>query len=630
MSAVISLFLNVTVSLPKVSFAKVRRYTLADALNAIPEMTVEVFGMDPDLDMADLVGQAASVHLDEPAVPSFDGIVRHVEQRSLDTAGVSIYTLTIAPRPWLTTERGGHRIFQDRTALEIVSDVLAPYGDAMDKPEGVILQHVLPTYEYRVQCGETDHDFLFRILSEHGLSSYWSPDAKGQRRWIVTDDLSAGNADIEVPYRPASGALAATGPHVSSAAVHARLCSSEARLRDYDYRKPAFRLEQRCIAGDVVEAEDALNRYSFAVGRFEDDEDGGVLAARRLEQARSKSRTYRWEASFAMRPGMRIRLHDHPRDDANGDFLVVSAWTEVDSQARKHVAEVVPAQLRWRPEVLPKPRIHGTQTAFVVGAPGKEIDVDKKGRLSVHFHWDTRKGGASRRLRVAMPWTGTNRGFWTSPRVGDEVLVAYLDGDPDQPLVVGSVNNAVSPPATPLPRYETQSWWRSKSSPDGDGYNAILMEDAKGAEALAMYAERDFFSRTGRRAHTVVGENQILEISGSQSVTVGGGQSTGAGNVSTTVGGEYKLTAKTITVHSTGDMSLQCDGSRSDLTTAFHTVGAQNLTLTGSTSATLAGGQIGILAAGDGASIKLEVGGSSIEMSADKITIRSPLVEINP
>ena len=187
-SALLSQFLDVTVSIENLSFTKVRRYTLADALNAIPELVVEVFSTEPDLDMADLVGRSAVAFLDEPAVPRFDGIVRHVEQRTLGIAGVSVYALTIVPRLWLTKKRSGHRIFQQRTALDILADVLEPYGPAMEKPEGVILQRVLPAYEYRVQCGESDEDFLFRILSEQGLVSCWAPDKVGQRHWIVTDD----------------------------------------------------------------------------------------------------------------------------------------------------------------------------------------------------------------------------------------------------------------------------------------------------------------------------------------------------------------------------------------------------------------------------------------------------------
>ncbi len=602
----------------------VHGYVLLDRLNAIPELLLEshLETEGPQPQVGEIAGRRARVTFEEPWAPSFDGIVRRAANLAVgDPKIVGVpawepHRLTLVPPAWLTTQRAGHRIFQGRNALEIVRDVLTPYGGAVTPPVGRILQHALPTYDYRVQSGETDHDFLFRILSEHGLVSYWAPGEDGQSRWIVTDDTTIGGPDIEVGYRPPGGALGTSGPHVSAVRSGAELCTSEAQLRDYDARKPGYPLDRRTLAGDASKVEEPLARYSFAVGRFDDDEGGDLLAQRRLEQSRTASRTYQWEVSFPVRAGMRIRLREHPQDDANGDFLVVAARTEVNParKTRKHIAEVVPASVPWRPEVLPKPRIQGHQTAFVAGAPGKEIDVDAEGRIAVRFHWDTRKEGVSRRVRVATPWMGTNRGFWTLPRVGDEVVVAYLDGDPDQPLVVGSVNNAVAPPAATLPKYETQSWWKSKSTGNGDGYNAILMEDQEGQEALALRAERDFFSETGRRSEVYVGENQIVRVGGSQTVMVGGGQSTGAGNVSLATGGEYK-------VHSKGDMEISCDGSRSDTTSAFHSIGAQNLTLTGASAALLVGGNVSIVA-NDGA-ITLTAGGSSIEVGPAGIKIAS-------
>ena len=639
MSALVSLFLDVTVSVSQLSFSKVRRYVLADGLHTIPELTVEVLCDDPALDLASLIGETATASLDDPCFPRFDGIVRAVEQLSAEPTGVSCYSLTITPALWLTTERSGHHIFRHRTALEIVADVASRYGGRIPKPELRLSRAAadFPRYDYRVQYGETDRDFLFRILAEEGLVSCWLPAADDLQTlvWTVTDDTSIGKPALDLPFRQPSSALAATDPHVRAVTTKARLTSGEVKLRDYDPQHPQLPLEGRCFAGDAVPAEDPLVRYSYAVGDFRDEAAGLALARLRLEAARARSRVYRWETSFAVPAGTQLRLHDHPREDANGDFLVVSTWTEVDPKRRAHVAELVPAAAPWRPEVRPKPRIHGTQTAVVVGAPGREIDVDEHGRVEVQLRWDTRdlyRTGASRRVRVSMPWMGTDRGFWTVPRVGDEVVIAYLDGDPDEPLVVGSVNNAVAPPLQSLPALDHQSWWCSKSTPGGAGYNAVMMEDLAGEELLAFYAHRDSLWKTGRRSEIDVGENQLVHIQGSQSVRVGGGQSTGAGNVSVAASGDYRVQARTLGLHSTADMSMQCDQSRSDQTAAFHTISAQTLSLAGQSAAVLGGGHVTILAAkeGGGATITLQVGASSIEMTEDKITIRSPLVEINP
>ena len=637
MSALLSLFLDVTLSLPGLSFSKVRRYALTDALHTLPELTVEVLCDDPVLDLSRMIGERAVVHLDDPCFPRFDGIVRAVEQMSSDPAGVSCYSLTVSPALWLTTERSGHHIFRHRTVLEIAADVAARCGPAIAPPELRLSRATSdwPRHDYRVQYGEIDRDFLFRILAEEGLVSCWTPAADGSPGlvWTLTDDTSIGSAALEVPFRPPSGALAATGPHVYALTTSARLASSEARLRDHDYQHPALLLDSRSAAGARVPAEQPLVRYGYAVGDFAEEAAGQALATIRLQAARARSRVYRWETSFSAPAGTVVRLYDHPREEANGDFLVVAMHTEVDPGRRTHVAELVPAGYPWRPVVPPKPGIRGTQTAVVVGAPGSEIDVDEQGRVEVEFRWDTRDlhhTGASRRVRVAMPWMGAGRGFWTLPRVGDEVVIAYLDGDPDEPLVVGSVNNAVAPPAASLPKCQSQSWWKSKSTPGGEGFNAILMEDLIGAELLALYAERDSFWNTQRRAEIHVGENQVVQIGGSQSVNIGGGRSSGAGNVSVTAAGDYTLTAKALTVHSTADMAIQCDGSRLDTTSVSHTITAPTLALAGAGSATLAGGVVQVMADGEGASITLQVGGSSIEMTPDKITIRSPLVEINP
>ena len=331
-------------------------------------------------------------------------------------------------------------------------------------------------------------------------------------RWIVTDNTTFGSADLEVLYRPHAGALATDQPHVLSVQVRTHLTPSEVRLRDYDYRKPAYPLDRRSMSVDGPTVEDALVRYSFAVGRFDDDYDGDLLAGRRLEQARWGARTYHWETSVALRAGTRIRLHDHPSADANGDFLVVSARAEAHAGGRRHRATLIPAGVPWRPEVRAKPRIQGTQTAFVVGAPGKEIDIDAEGRILVRFPWDMRTGGSSRRVRVAMPWMGTQRGFWTPPRVGDEVTMDYLDGDPDEPLVVGSVHNALTGTPLRLPAEKTQSVWRSRSSPGGQGFNEIRMEDAAGAEVLSVRAERDFRQTIGHDRTVEVGNDDFTLV----------------------------------------------------------------------------------------------------------------------
>lgn len=592
----------------------VRRYVWTEALNAIPEVVVEV-RMLREVDVDVLLGQPAVLSAGA-AFPDFAGVVRWARLAALSEPGRpnhGLLTLSIVPRLWLTNERSGHRIFQDRTTLEIVSDLLEPYGAEMEKPEGVLFQHPLKKREYRVQCGESDREFLFRLLAEEGLVSCFSPNSSGQILWVVTDDTTAGSPDLDVPYRPGAGALSEAGTKaVLAVAREAQLAPSTAHLRDYTHAHPSLRLDRECHAsGSGVE--EPLSRYSFAVGRFADSAEGEQVCARRLQQARSRRRTVRWETSMPVRPGTKVRLREHPHDEANGVFLVVAARSEVGVTHAHHIADVVPAEIPWRPDLPPKPRIHGTQTAFVVGAPGKEIDVDADGRVAVRFHWDTRPEGASRRVRVAMPWAGRGRGFWTLPRVGDEVVIGYLDGDPDEPLVLGSVNNAIAPTMFPLPEFEARSGWVSRTTPGGEGFNYIVMDDVAGKELLALRAERDFHSDTGRNSLSKIGGSAALSVAQGHSVEIGGDTKIG-------VKGRCDVEAGEVVVTTKGDINLNANGGRNDSAETFHYIGAPCVYVAGRNEVQVTAQD----------AIRLTVGSSSITIADGKITIVSPLIELNP
>ncbi|MBK8256475.1 MAG: type VI secretion system tip protein VgrG [Polyangiaceae bacterium] len=602
MSTDLSLFLDATVTLGDRVFTKVRKYTLTTALHSVPEWVVEVFHDDPTLDPATLVGAPVRVDLAELGLPVLQGVVRRVAQQVLDVGTASILILTAAPRWWLTHKRKNHRIFQNRTALEMVRDVLADHRAEMDLPIERLVQGALPSVEYRVQWGETDHDFIFRTLAEMGLLAYQTVESDGSTRWVITDDTTVGSMDCELPYKPQSGILATTKPHVLSVSLQSEICTADMVLRDYDYQKPLYPLEARQVSLEGPAAEQTLSVFDFAVGNFSEDAGGVTLSQRRLEQTRTQSQTYRWEVSTALRPGMRVKLVDHPHEQANGEFLVVSARSEVDLTQSRHVVEVIAAHSSWRPTLLTKPRVAGTETAMVVGE-GKEIDVDKEGRIAVHFHWDRRAKGASRRVRVAIPWAGVGRTFWTLPRVGDEVVIAYAHGDPDQPLVVGSVHNAVAPVPFPLPEFDTQSVWLSRSVGNPEGYNMVAMGDLAGAEILAMRAQRDFQMDVINDSNTAIGGKASLVVAKSQAVAVGT-------DAHITVSGKAELKAKEIRIESLG--------TRDDVSASQHTVTTKIFSV-GAAEATIAADKI-----------TLQAGSSTIVLEDGKITITAGLVDINP
>lgn len=548
------------------------RYELRAALSELFEVTLELRLRDPSLDVRAVVGHPTTIRFeDEPFWTRLDGMSIRLRQLSSLPEGVSRYELTVVPRLWLTTLRRDHRIFQGKTVIEIASEVLAGYGTRVPPPVAHSGLH-LPR-EYCVQYGETDFDFVSRILADEGVTFYVDPyvrsgpsgDASGESALMFVDDTRhVHQLPLAVPYAPASDALVAAGPHVSSALASAGLETSVATLRDYDFERPAYNFEARSDARTGLrENEGDLESYTYEVGQFAAAEDP-ARAAQLLEESRALRDVCLLGASFALPPGTRLVVAGHPADGVDGDRLVVATRSRVvlaeDGKfVVSHSHETIPATVRFRPPRRPKPRIHGTQTAFVVGKQlsADEIDVDEYGRVKVHFTWDRREtsfeGKPTRHIRVSQAWAGQGYGMVLLPRVGDELVISYIDGDPDEPIAVGRVHNAVYTSPLKLPDTDdtTVSIWKSRSSPADPGstedrYNMVRMQDKSGDEMLELRAQRDFHQETLRNSNEKVG--------GSQTVQVKGGQSTSAGSISMSAGSTFSASAGT-------DMTLTAGGT---------------------------------------------------------------------
>jgi type VI secretion system secreted protein VgrG len=604
---------------------KVQRYELREAISALFELTIEVLSSDPAIDMASVVGQPITVRFDdEPFLQELRGVVRHAAQQTAVPTGDSKYVWTVVPPLWFTTQRRDHRIFQDLSVPEIVSLVLADptYGDRI--PQAVERNvGTRPAREYCVEYGETDHDFLFRVLAEEGLASFF--DHANGSAWTLagTTRDAVDLVGTPVPFSDPSnlnpivvGNPAA--PHISAITFAAGVATSATTIRSWDFERPALVLEeQSALPGfRALPNEAGLESYSFEPGAIERSPAKDQRADERLKALRGLSRTLVCAASFALPPGSRFTLADHPRADLNVDLLVVDATTTVVfGSAARHLLTCIELQKQYVPLPWPKPRIHGTQSAIVVGAPGQEIDVDKFGRVQVEFHWDRRAlhtGGTSRRVRVSQGWAGAGFGFVMLPRVNEEVIVTYLDGDPDEPIIVGRVHNAVVASPLQLPAQKTQSIWKSRSTPGGDGFNAILMDDAAGAELFALKAQRDYRTDVGRSALTVITEDQTIEVGGQQTTVFKRSQVLSVvENQTTRVGQKHEIDAGTVVTSATEAV----------LTTA-PSIALYNL----DSSVNIIPGNVTISAP----RIMLTAGSSSIEMVDGEIVIKAGIIKLNP
>ncbi len=603
----------------------VRRAEFSDRVSELFELTIAAVSAQGHLEPTGLVGRRITVLFDdERALPKVAGIVRTAKRNAPEPTGVTRYELTVVPAEWLLSRARRTRIFQALAAPDVAANVLQQHGLT---PKRLTDEHAVR--EYCVQHDETDWQFVRRILAEDGTATIF--DHAGGSWNVVDDTRSAAIAVAEpVAFNPSNltpGALA-----VLAWTEMADVETPALVRRDFDYAKPRFVLQAAEAAGSAPAASASLEDYEYQVGAFADDAAGRALVTHRLQALRATVRRVRFVTNFALAAGMRFSLHGA---EIHGDWFVVGSSFVVEStspdKVHSHYEVVaIPGEVPYRPPLLPKPRFLGTQTAFVVGdTPSGTVDTDALGRVKVEFRWDRRDLGAgnpTRWIRVAQAWAGAGFGLFTLPRVGDEVLVAYADGDPDQPLVIGRVHNAVSTPPLSLPDPDkTKATWRSQSfGPEGpvDGFNLIALDDAAGAEAIDVHAQLDYRTDVNRDMTTHVGRDRSTSVVGDDKTDVKGSTSrvVRGSSSSDNTGPVSMSSASTMSLHAHGDLTLSTAGDRTDQTASNHFVKAGSMYIDVGDVVQVNAAHFHVFAKGD---IRLVSGGSSIVINPGGINITS-------
>ncbi|GAB5378502.1 MAG: hypothetical protein AcusKO_49640 [Acuticoccus sp.] len=410
-----------------------------------------------------------------------------------------------------------------------------------------------------MQYRESDLDFVCRLMEEDGIYFFFEHE-EGKHTLVLADAKSShkpvpGLDDLMYLPRVITGRTDTES--IYEIITNRSFQTGKIALNDYDYEKPTASMKSQ-HANATGHARDTMELYDYP-GRYTETSDGDRFARVRLEAAQAQD--FRREAvgdAPALCPGTVVRLTDHPQDSENIEFLVVSCNHTFQEQDYRSSAGggggepyggayvLQPSDRPFRaPALTPRPRITGPQTAKVVGADGEEIDVDEMGRILVQFHWDRRQD-KSRRVRVAQTWAGNNWGAIYTPRIGQEVIIVYLEGDPDQPMVVGTVYNADRAVPYALPANKTKGGVKSNSSKGGSGYNEIVLEDKKNAEEIGIHAQKDLnvvilnketreigekFTGAGASRETTIkkGDDKLTLSSGKQTVDIAQSQSTTAG-----------------------------------------------------------------------------------------------------
>ena len=517
--------LNLT--LPSGLETKVVQVRATESVSAPFSVVVTALSLDPSLPLSTIVGQPASLEIvagtaftQGLGARSWSGVVLRAAQVKSVGLGEgelahSTYRVEIVPRLCLLAQRKNHKIFQHRSLPDIVDDLLAPWKIT---PTWRIDRARYPKLEFKVQYGESDLHFLTRLLEEAGIAHVFEGDPGSGSRLVLSDRLeaSAGRAGSPIPYVDNPGE-AAEMEFVTNVAWGREVRPGARALRDHDPRKPALALFGESPKTPGFESR--LEQYEYDPGAFlvegqagggtpvaddkgvarHDPSYGAALATRDLLAMRSGARSVTLETNaFDLGPGSVFSIDGHPHAGlpSSARLLVTGTVLSADLQGEWRLGvRAVPADIPYRPaRVTSKPIAHGFQPARVVGPAGQEIHTDEFGRVRVQFPWDRigeSDDGSSCWMRVHQGWGGLGYGMILLPRVGQEVLVTFLEGDPDQPVVAGRVYNAVEQVPHKLPAHRTRSTWKSDSTPGGGGFNEIMFEDLAGQELVWQQAEKD-------------------------------------------------------------------------------------------------------------------------------------------
>ncbi|WP_283966816.1 type VI secretion system tip protein TssI/VgrG [Tritonibacter sp. AK171] len=511
------------------------------------EWRVEALSTQNTLDLSALLGTHATVEINHAqGVRAFDGIVCEAEQRGAFENGFR-YDLTL--RPWLhvASLRRNMRIFHNKTVIEIVQEVLSSYAALGNPHLELRVMDDYPVLEYTVQYGESDADFIRRQLERFGITWSWRHEA-GSHTLLLTD------AAISLPEVPGS-----SRPYFGVAGYHRhekehfrhwsateRITTGAVRLTEYNFKIPTSAQEVDQLS-DASHPSGDIESYDWP-GDYLNQGEGRGVVSRRLEAERGQAPRHRAEGDVvSLGAGWRVTLAGDDVPNATGrTFVCLKATHRFRAQAYGSGSAgaddapydgayvLIPDDAPFRPERRTAgPRVQGPETAVVVGEG--EIDCDEHGRILCRFHWDL-DGTHSMRVRVSQNWASKGWGGMVIPRIGMEVIVEHLRGDPDKPIVTGCVYNGKNRPPYELPEHKTRSTFKTDTH-QGKGFNELRFEDQTGKEEIFIHAERDrnekirhnhteridnnWVQSVGRSKVTEVSHDAVQQIGGSAQITVG-------------------------------------------------------------------------------------------------------------
>ncbi|MEO1527511.1 MAG: type VI secretion system tip protein VgrG [Planctomycetota bacterium] len=607
---------------------------------------VELLSKNHNLNLESLLGTSATIELKLPSGKSrfFNGRFSRISWAGFhDHFGK--YTATLVPWLWFLTRTANCRIFQGKKVPEIIKQVFRDHGFTD------IADHLSADYrkwDYCVQYRESDFDFVSRLMEQEGIYYYFSHE-KNKHELHLADSASAHRSAPgydKLRFHPPDPHRIAELEHVFGWSVSAEVQTGVFVLNDYDFERPKADL----LATSKIQRKHDLSKLEVFdyPGEYSKANEGTSYSQRRIEEQHAKFKRARGETNAAgLQHGALFKLEGHQRSDQNGEHLIVSTQIDLKNSDYETGGENSAAEFSCSFEAIksatvfrsaretPVPRIRGPQTAVVVGKKGEEIWTDKYGRVKVQFRWD-REGKADENsscwVRVAQSWAGKRWGSIHIPRIGQEVIVEFLEGDPDRPIITGRVYNADEMPPYDLPAKQTQSGIKTQSTQKGtnQNFNELRFDDKKGEEHIYFHAEKDFERVVENNDTLKVGfdkkdaGDQTIEIFNNQKVVIGDKKAKD-GSQSITVLKNYTQTV------STGDAKIAI--AKGNRTTTVHADDALTIA-TGDRTTTIKQGddklavKAGSQTTTASKSILLKVGTSSIKIEPQQITIKAMKISL--
>ncbi|MEW2914734.1 type VI secretion system tip protein TssI/VgrG [Leisingera sp. JC11] len=646
------------------------RAIVREGLSKLTETTIEFAATKAQPKLEDLVGKQMNVHvMRQKTEHQFNGICVSVEHLGFRN-GYEMFVAEVRPWFWMLTRTCDLRVYQDKTTVEIIKQLFGEYGfsDFTDK-----LSESYEKREYCLQYRESDFDFLCRLMEEEGIYYYFeSPVGETTREKLILCDGVSGHSPISggstVEFHARDDSDRRREEHISEWTKDERVTRGKVTLNDFDFLTPSADLKATSSIAKGKHSYKDYEVYDYQ-GHYRKNSGLGTKLARvRMEAEAIKHIRWRGASSVpTLVTGCTFTMKEHPVKDNNKEYLVIDAehhikvawdYGERESQRQKKAADQgsmrrdlkpknmdVPEEMEHdvyastfgailksdqfrAPLVTPWPEVQGLQTATVVGQSGEEIWTDEHGRIKIQFHWD-REGKKNETsscfVRVMTPWSGKNWGMVAIPRMGQEVVIQFEDGNPDRPICTGMLYNAETMPPYTYPDDQTQLGIKTNSSKGGGGYNELMFDDKKDSELMRVQAEKDHQMLVKDRSTVTVGmdapdpevtsadeKSYVFTVQQHMTETVHQGDRT-----------EVVETGDKSETIQTGNMTLDVDTGNLTETIAkgnhSETVSLGNLTVD------VTAGKIAMSA---GQEIKLTVGASEVKIDNSGVSIKGPMIKI--